>query len=159
MYLMDRIIIWWCKKSQCLILCPFWKVLNSFPERPSILFSPGRWVVPTQSVDWLYYIYEKGGGRIEACAEPGRSTPGGESAGRHQSLNTIKRCFASPPGTSIQALPKYLWNQRRLLALLSDRGIIKNSFLVLDCWGAIMEYSIQYFQTFSKPNPEGVLCL
>jgi hypothetical protein len=35
----------------------------------------------------------------------------------------------------------------------------KNLFLDFDCWGAIMEYSIQYFQTFTKPNPEGVLCL
>jgi hypothetical protein len=38
-------------------------------------------------------------------------------------------------------------------------GIIKKSFLVLDCWGAMMEYSIQCFRTFTKPNPEGVLCL
>ena len=95
----------------------FRKVLNSFSWTTFNTFLP--WSLSSPHAQW---------GRIEACAEPGRSTPGGWFEEWHHSLLIIKRCFASSPGTSIQALPKYLWNQRRLLALLSDRGDYKKFF-------------------------------
>ena len=123
-----------------LLLSSFRKVLNSFSWTtfstflPRSLSSPhAQWGVSKCPGESPQDGINRSRGIKDASHPPPWRTSTQNNLRLCSGYNSLSTCFDTPP-------PRW--------CLLSDRGIIKNSFLVFDCWRSFMGYIIQVFVNF-----------